>query len=77
MLARITTLDKVLSIGPRERNAIEEREAERVATEILKRLPTDRKSREAFTRSGGEIAKKMSWDVVSRDYLLPALNELK
>jgi hypothetical protein len=72
-----STLDKVLSIGPRERGAIEEREAERVATEILKRLPTDRKSREAFTRSGGEIAKKMSWDVVSRDYLLPVLNELK
>jgi hypothetical protein len=71
------TLDKVLAIGPRERNAIEEREAERIAGEILKRLPTDRQSREAFIKNGGELAKKMSWEVVSRDYLLPALNELR
>ena len=69
-------LDKVLSIGPRERDAAEEKEADRVAGEILKRLPTDRKSREAFIKAGGELAKKMSWEVVCRDYLLPALKDL-
>jgi hypothetical protein len=70
------TLDKVLSIGPRERGAAEEKEAERVAGEVLNRLPTDRQGREEFVKSGGELAKKMSWEVVSRDYLLPALKDL-
>ena len=72
-----TALDHVLSVGPRERDAVEEKEADRVAAEILKRLPTDRQSHEALIRGGFELAKQMSWDVVSRDYLLPAMNDLK
>jgi len=69
-------LEQVLSIGPRERGAAEEQEAERVAAEILKRLPTDEKAREAFMTSGYELARRMSWEVVVRDYLLPVLNDL-
>jgi hypothetical protein len=71
------SLDNVLSIGSRERDAAEEREAERVASEILKRLPSDRKSHEALIKGGYELAKQMSWEVVSRDYLMPAMNGLK
>jgi len=69
-------LHNVLSIGPKERDAVEEKEANRVAGEILNRLPTDRKSREAFIRGGYDLARRMSWDVVSRDYLLPVLDEV-
>lgn len=69
-------LHNVLAIGPKERDAVEEKEANRVAGEILKRLPADRKSREAFIRGGYELARRMSWDVVSRDYLLPVLDEV-
>jgi hypothetical protein len=69
-------LHNVLSIGPKERDAVEEKEANRVADEILKRLPADRKSREAFIRSGYDLARQMSWDVVARDYLLPVLDEV-
>jgi hypothetical protein len=69
-------LDEVLSIGPRERDAVEEKEAERVASEVLKRLPCDRKHHEAFIRSGYELASKMSWEVVVRDYLLPVIKGL-
>ena len=72
-----TALDHVLSVGARERDAVEEKEAERVASQILQRLPSDRKSHEALIRGGYELAQQMSWEVVSRDYLLPALNDLK
>jgi len=70
------TLDNVLSIASRERDAIEQKEAERIASEILKRLPADRRTHEALIHSGYELASRMSWDVVVRDYLLPALNDL-
>jgi len=72
----VVTLDQVLSVGPRERSAAEEEEAERVAGEILKRLPTDEKAREALIAGGYELASRMSWDVVVRDYLLPVINDL-
>jgi len=71
-----TALDHVLSVGARERDAVEEKEAERVASQILQRLPSDRKSHEALIQGGYELAKQMSWEVVSRDYLLPAMNDL-
>ena len=70
------TLDQVLSIGPRERGAAEEKEAERVAGEVLKRLPTDEKAHESLIAGGYELASRMSWDVVVRDYLLPVINDL-
>ena len=69
-------LQNDLAIGPKERDAVEEKEADRVAGEILKRLPADRKSREALIRGGYDLARRMSWDVVSRDYLLPVLDEV-
>jgi glycogen synthase len=70
-------IQNMLSIGARERDAIEEVEAERVAGEILKRLPADARTREAFIKQGVDLAKHMSWEVVARDYLMPVLNELK
>ena len=70
------TLDQVLSIGPRQRGAAEEEEAERVAGEVLKRLPTDEKAHESLIAGGYELASRMSWDVVVRDYLLPVLGDL-
>ena len=69
------SLDNVLSIGARERDAAEEIEAERVAGEVLKRLPMDRKSHEKLIKDGYELAQLMSWDIVSKDYLLPALDD--
>jgi len=75
--AEANHIQSMLSIGARERDAIEETEAERVAGEILKRLPTDHKTREAFIKQGVDLAKHMSWEVVARDYLMPVLKELK
>jgi len=70
------TLDTALSIGARERNAAEEREAERVSAEILARLPADPEDREALIASGYQLASRMSWEVVVREYLLPVLEDL-
>jgi len=70
------SLHQVLAIGPSERGAAEEKEAERVAGEILRRLPTDEKAREAFIAGGYELACRMSWEVVVRDYFLPVINDL-
>jgi hypothetical protein len=72
-----TSFDNVLSIGARERDAAEEKESERVAGEILKRLPKNAKEQEAFIKSGADLAKKMSWEVVARDFLIPVINEMK
>jgi len=69
-------IQNVLSVGGRERDAAEELEADRVADEILKRLPADAKAREAFVKAGYNLARQMSWDVVVRDYLLPAFREI-
>ncbi|MGB2938185.1 MAG: hypothetical protein WBD05_08330 [Phycisphaerae bacterium] len=71
-----TSLHDVLSIGARERNEIEEAEAEHIAAEILKRLPCDSKAHEDLIKSGCELAKQMSWEVVARDYLLPAFDDV-
>jgi len=77
LVDRAPSFDNVLSIGARERDAAEEKEADRVAGEILKRLPQNAKQQEAMIKTGAELAKKMSWEVVARDFLMPAINEMK
>jgi len=70
------TLDNALSIGARERDKAEEAEANRVAADILRRLPATDADREQFIQNGYRLARQMSWDVVCREYLLPVLNDL-
>jgi hypothetical protein len=61
------------SLGKGERDQIEAAQAERVAHEIIARLPTTRKARKALLGSGYQLSQQMSWDVVVQNYLLPAL----
>lgn len=70
------SLDDALSVGSRERDSLEEEEADRVADEILKRLPADHAAREEMVGRGYELARQMSWEVVCGEYLLPALEEV-
>lgn len=70
------SLDDALSVGARERDAVEEVEAERVAKEVLARLPADHEERADRVASGVELAREMSWEVVCRDYLLPAVRDV-
>ena len=45
-----------------------------IAQEIIKRLPSSDEELAKFIASGYELAKKMSWEVVVSNYVLPALN---
>ena len=60
-------------LGKPERDLIETNQAKKVAQEIIDRLPTTKRARQAFLKRGHLISQKMSWDVVVQNYLLPAL----
>jgi len=70
------TLSGALSIGSTERDKAEEGEAERVSAEVLKRLPATPDEREALIRTGYDLARQMSWEVVVREYLAPVIHAL-
>lgn len=67
------SVEALAQIGWAERDSIETRGAERVAAELFRRLPKNDAETETMIQRGYEVAKKMSWEVVVRDYLLPAL----
>jgi hypothetical protein len=59
------------------REWIEGQNSVAAARTIAERLPKTKKATEALIARGQEIANAMSWDVVARDYLLPALYRLQ
>ena len=67
-------LPDILAIDREKREVIEERVAASLAQEIIKRLPTSDAELAKFIDSGYELAKKMSWEVVVNNYVLPALD---
>ena len=67
------TIDDLLEMDREKRDEIELRVARNVADELLRRLPADDTAHEALRRQGYDLARRMSWDVVVRDYFLPAL----
>jgi glycosyltransferase involved in cell wall biosynthesis len=66
-------IEDLLQIGESVRDRIEANESERVAREIIARLPKNESEIESMIRTGYELAKNMSWDVVARNYLLSSL----
>ena len=66
-------IEDLLQIGESVRDRIEANESERIAREIIARLPRNEAEIERMIRTGYELAKNMSWDVVARDYLLNSL----
>ncbi|MGB7160493.1 MAG: hypothetical protein WBD40_20680 [Tepidisphaeraceae bacterium] len=65
--------EQLLNIGQPQRDEIEHIESERVAAELIARLPRTPKEFEQFIDRGHELASKMSWDVVAREYVLPGI----
>jgi hypothetical protein len=65
--------EEVLSIGQPQRDQVEHAEAERIAQELIGRLPRTPAEFEPFIERGHKLAQQMSWDVVARDYVLPGL----
>lgn len=70
---RKMSMDELLHMDRADRDAIEYHVAEQVAARLLSRLPQNEAAHEELLRSGYEMARQMSWEVVARDYLLPAL----
>lgn len=72
-----TGISGLAQIGWAERDSIERAESARLARELMDRLPRSEAESEALAQSGYEIARRMSWEVVARDYLLPSLSRAR
>ena len=67
-------LKSLLAIDRPYREEIERKVAARVADQIVQNLPADDHARQAMLARGHQMAARMSWDVVARDYFLPAID---
>lgn len=67
------TIEGFKSLTREARHAFAESVAEDAAQRILRRLPRTPEEKAAFLKRGAELAHRMSWDVVARDYFLPAV----
>ncbi len=66
--------EQMLSIGQRERDAVENVVAQRVANELVNRLPRTPADLAGFLERGQALAANMSWDVVATKYILPGID---
>ncbi|HXF62819.1 MAG TPA: hypothetical protein VNK95_14440 [Caldilineaceae bacterium] len=66
-----------LGIDRSVRDWIESANSAAAARAIFDRLPRSRSALEALLERGQETARRMSWEVVTTDYLLPALRKLQ
>lgn len=69
------SLSDVLNIGLVERTQIEVENSRDIAAKLLGRLPRKPRDVEDMIREGYEIASRMSWEVVVKDYFLPGLKQ--
>ena len=63
-------INDILQINRSVRNQIEANESQRVAMQICSRLPKNDAEVESMIRTGYDLAKNMSWDIVVKNYLL-------
>jgi glycogen synthase len=69
-------IEDILQIDRSVRDRIEAGESEKVAMQICSRLPKNQAEVESMIQTGYELAKKMSWDVVVKNYLLSSLQSV-
>lgn len=69
------TLKDATAIGAEQRRQAEAEVAERVAREILDRLPENTTQERELIRSGYELARRMSWDAVAETFIFPAIQK--
>jgi glycogen synthase len=65
--------EQLMSIGREQRDELEHIVAERVAEQIITRLPRTPEEFEQFIDRGYALAQKMSWDAVASGYVLPGI----
>lgn len=69
-------LHQILQMGQPARHVIESLVASEVASQIFARLPRNNQAQQELLTTGYDLSTRMSWDVVARDYLLPALKNI-
>ncbi len=69
------SLEDVLNIGLAERTQIEVENSRDIAAKLIGRLPRKQRDVEDMIKEGYEIASRMSWEVVVKDYFLPGLKQ--
>lgn len=67
------SIDELKGIGRSERDAIEHAVAERVAKELVYRIPRTPAEHEPLIARGYELARQMSWDAVATTYVVPGI----
>jgi len=65
-----------LWISQSVREDVEARRSQQVAQLVFERLPRDEAGTAHLLETGQNVARAMGWNVVVRDYLLPALAKL-
>ncbi|MHC4646239.1 MAG: glycosyltransferase family protein [Planctomycetota bacterium] len=71
--AKFTEIEEMLRIDRAVRDRIEQAESERVAMQIIGRLPKSESEVESMIETGYSLAKNMNWDAVVQNYLLGSL----
>jgi len=67
------SIESLLEMPTERRYSIESAETARLAEALIGLLPRDAEAMERQMRQGYQLARKMSWECVVRDYFLPAL----
>jgi glycosyltransferase involved in cell wall biosynthesis len=67
------SIKDALAIDEPQRRRVEHKLAAELAEVILKRLPQDEAAEQRLIRSGYELARRMSWDVVAERFVFPAV----
>ncbi len=67
------SLESLLGMQTDARDAIEAEETARLAQELIDILPRDAETMQRQMQAGYELACRMSWECVVKDYFLPAL----
>ena len=70
------TIEAYMDLSRAQREALGERVAHDVAQRILERLPRSHPAAAACIDRGYDLATRMSWDAVVRDYFLPAMKDI-
>ncbi len=75
-LDQARTIDELLNMSRTERDRLENVECARIADELMRRIPVSNDDRKALLQSGQKLVKKMGWDQVVRDKLVPVLDRI-
>lgn len=67
------SIESVLRMEREERETVDRSVAAKAAGELLSRLPASAAEKSQFVRRGYELAERMSWNAVTRNYIIPAL----